>query len=132
MEDEVPQRITDASSMAQAFDVLGSYPMIGNFLGYQFVTDLNYSNLTNFSEMEFVVPGPGAVDGIRKCFTDQGGLNDVDIIKLVTESQESAFERLGLTFRTVQGGGCSLLTARTSSARCPRTHAGRVPAESSR
>ena len=121
MEDEVPQRISKASSMAQAFDVLRSYPTMGNFLAYQFVTDLNYSNLTNFSDMEFVVPGPGAVDGIRKCFTDQGGLNDADIIKWVTESQERAFERLGLKFRTLGGAGYSLSTARTSSARCLST-----------
>ena len=101
--DEVPQRITNASSMAQAFDVLRSYPTIGNFLAYQFVTDLNYSNITSFSEMEFVVPGPGALDGIRKCFTDQGGLNDADIIRFVTDSQEREFERLGLEFRTLGG-----------------------------
>ena len=109
MEDEVPQRITDASSMAQAFDVLRSYPTIGNFLAYQFVTDLNYSNLTNFSEMEFVVPGPGALDGIRKCFTDLGGLNDTDIIKVVTESQERELERMGLEFRTLGGRQLQLI-----------------------
>ena len=101
IEDEAARRIAEASSMAQAFDVLRSYPTIGDFLAYQFVTDLNYSDLTDFSEMEFVVPGPGALDGIRKCFKDQGGLNDADIIRLVTESQEGEFERLGLKFRTL-------------------------------
>ena len=103
MADEVPLRITEASSMAQAFDLLRSYPTIGGFLAYQFVTDLNYSNLTSFSEMEFVEPGPGALDGIRKCFEDLGGLNEADIIRLVTESQEGEFERLGLTFRDLGG-----------------------------
>ena len=109
MEDEVPQTITKASTMAQTFDVLRSYPTIGNFLAYQFATDLNYSNLTDFSEMEFVVPGPGALDGIRKCFADQGGLNDADIIRLVTESQEREFERLGLKFRTLGGRQLQLI-----------------------
>ena len=109
MDDEVPQRIADASTMAQAFDVLQSYPTIGNFLAYQFVTDLNYSNLTGFSEMEFVVPGPGALDGIRKCFADQGGLNDADIIRLVTERQEREIERLGLKFRTLGGRSLQLI-----------------------
>ena len=109
MEDEAPRRITEASSMAQAFDVLRSYPTIGDFLAYQFVTDLNYSDLTDFSEMEFVVPGPGALDGIRKCFRDQGGLNDSDIIRLVTESQEGEFERLGLKFRTLGGRQLQLI-----------------------
>ena len=109
MEDEAPRRITEASSMAQAFDVLRSYPTIGDFLAYQFVTDLNYSELTEFTEMEFVVPGPGALDGIRKCFRDQAGLNDADIIRLVTERQEGEFERLGLKFRTLGGRQLQLI-----------------------
>lgn len=101
MDDEVPLRIADASNMRQAFEVLRSYPTIGNFLAYQFVTDLNYSEMVNFSEMEFVIPGPGAIDGIHKCFSDLGGLNETDIIKLVTDRQEMEFERSGLNFRTL-------------------------------
>ena len=76
MEDEAPRRIADAASMTQAFEILRSYPMIGDFLAYQFVTDLNYSEICDFSEMEFVVPGPGARDGIHKCFSDLGGLSE--------------------------------------------------------
>ena len=99
MEDEVPQRIAGATSMRQGFEVLRSYPMIGDFLAYQFITDLNYSEICDFSEMEFVVPGPGARDGIHKCFTDLGGLSESDIIRLVADRQEYEFERLGLGFR---------------------------------
>ena len=109
MADGVPQRITEAPTMAQAFDLLRSYPTIGGFLAYQFVTDLNYSNLTDFSEMEFVEPGPGALDGIRKCFEDLGGLNEADIIRLVTENQEREFERLGLTFHNLGGRRLQLI-----------------------
>ena len=107
--DEVPQRITSASSMAQAFDVLRSYPTIGNFLAYQFVTDLNYSEVTDFSEMDFVVPGPGALDGIRKCFSDLGGLTEANLIRVVTERQEDEFERLGLRFRDLWGRRLQLI-----------------------
>jgi hypothetical protein len=53
-------------TMLEAFTLLRSYPMIGDFLAYQYATDLNYSNLTNFSEMQFVIPGPGAKGGISK------------------------------------------------------------------
>ena len=101
MEDEVPLKVAGASSMEEAFKILRSYPTIGDFLAYQFVTDLNYGNLTDFSEMEFVVPGPGALDGIRKCFTDLGGLTEADAIKAVTDRQEQEFERLGLRFRSL-------------------------------
>ena len=109
MDDEVPLRIADAPNMRQAFEVLRSYPTIGNFLAYQFITDLNYSEMVNFSEMEFVIPGPGAIDGIHKCFSDLGGLNETDIIKLVTDRQEMEFERSGLNFRTLGGRSLQLI-----------------------
>ena len=109
MADGVPQRIAGARTMRNAFDLLRSYPSIGDFLAYQFVTDLNYSVITNFSEMEFVVPGPGALDGIRKCFSDLGGLTEADLIRLVTERQEGEFQRLGLRFRDLWGRRLQLI-----------------------
>ena len=48
MDGEVPRRIADASNMGQAFELLRSYPTVGNFLAYQFVTDLNYSKSHRF------------------------------------------------------------------------------------
>ncbi len=109
MEDEVPKRVCDASSMREAFEILRSYPMVGNFLGYQFVTDLNYSEICDFSEMEFVIPGPGALDGVHKCFSDLGGLNEAEIIRLVTDRQSLEFKRLGLEFRTLWGRELQLI-----------------------
>ena len=109
MADEVPQRMADSRTMRDAFGLLRSYPSIGDFLAYQFVTDLNYSNVTNFSEMEFVVPGPGALDGIRKCFSDLGGLTEADLIRVVTERQEAEFDRLGLRFRDLWGRRLQLI-----------------------
>ena len=109
MDDELPYQIASAGSMRRAFEILRSYPMIGDFLAYQFVTDLNYSEICDFSEMEFVVPGPGARDGIHKCFNDLGGLSESDIIKLVTDRQEYEFERLELTFRSLWGRRLQLI-----------------------
>ena len=109
MEDEVPHQIAGATTMRQAFEILRSYPMIGDFLAYQFVTDLNYSEICDFSEMDFVVPGPGARDGIHKCFSDLGGLSEPDIIRLVTDHQGYEFERLGLTFRSLWGRQLQLI-----------------------
>ena len=109
MEDEVPHRIAASPTMRQAFETLRSYPTIGDFLAYQFVTDLNYSEISHFSEMEFVVPGPGARDGIHKCFSGLGGLSESDIIRLVTDRQEYEFERLGLKFRSLWGRRLQLI-----------------------
>ena len=109
MEDELPEKIAEARTMRDAFGLLRSYPSIGDFLAYQFVTDLNYSEVTDFSEMEFVVPGPGALDGIRKCFTDLGGLTEADLMRVVTERQEEEFDRLGLRFRDLWGRRLQLI-----------------------
>ena len=107
--DSVPQRITQMKRMRDVFEVLLSYPMIGDFLAYQYATDLNYSVLTSFSEMEFVVPGPGARDGIRKCFSDLGGLNEADVVKMVADRQEVEFDRLGLDFKSLWGRPLQLI-----------------------
>lgn len=109
MLDDLPERIADAQSMCEAFELLRSYETIGDFLAYQLVTDLNYSILINFSEMEFVVPGPGARNGIRKCFSNPKGLNNVDIIKVMTERQEEEFNRRGLKFQSLWGRPLQLI-----------------------
>jgi thymidylate kinase len=109
MASELPKKLSDASSMHKAFDLLKQFPTIGDFLAYQYVTDINYSEITNFSEMEFVVPGPGALDGIRKCFHDLGGLNEPEIIKFIAEIQDSEFERLGLNFQSLWGRKLQLI-----------------------
>lgn len=103
MIDKLALRIAECRSMRQAFELIRFYPMIGDFLAYQFVTDINYSPLSSFSEMEFVVPGPGARDGIRKCFHSLGGLNESDIIRWVTEHQEQEFTRFGISFQSLWG-----------------------------
>ncbi len=108
-QDELAMRIVECSSMSKAFALLRSYPSIGDFLAYQYVTDLNYSNLTNFKEMEFVVPGPGALDGIRKCFTDLGGLSEAEVIKFIAERQDECLAALGLRFPTLWGRRLQLI-----------------------
>jgi thymidylate kinase len=107
--DDLPLRLTDARTMQAGFALLKAYPTIGNFLAYQYITDINYSELTKFSEMEFVVPGPGALDGIRKCFADLGGLNESEIIKFIADRQEQEFERLELKFEPLWGRRLQLI-----------------------
>jgi thymidylate kinase len=109
MEDEVALTIAGSEGMRDVFALLRSYPMIGDFLAYQYATDLNYSNLTDFSEMEFVVPGPGAKGGISKCFESLGGLTEADLIRVVTERQQAEFERLGIDFKSLWGRPLQLI-----------------------
>lgn len=103
MADCLPAKLSATRHMKEGFDLLRSYPTIGDFLAYQFVTDVNYSTITDFGEGEFIVPGPGAVDGIRKCFADLGGLKEADVIRAVAEQQGEEFASRGLEFRSLWG-----------------------------
>jgi len=107
--DGVPDRIADAPYMSDAYAVLGSYPSIGPFLAYQFVTDLNYSSHLSFSEAEFVVPGPGAIRGLRKCFSDPGGYSPADLIRLTADMQHEEFARRGLDWHDLWGRDLQLI-----------------------
>jgi NTP pyrophosphatase (non-canonical NTP hydrolase) len=109
MAGDLSAQLAGAGSMQQAFNLIRGYPTIGDFLAYQYVTDVNYSTVTGFTETEFVVPGPGAIDGIRKCFADTGGMSDADVIRVMADRQEAEFERLGLDFRTLWGRRLQLI-----------------------
>ena len=105
----LPERLRDARSAETAFNLLREFPLIGDFLAYQLLTDLNYSPLLSFSEMDFVVAGPGALSGIRKCFSDTGGLPAADLIRLVAESQCDEFERREIEFESLWGRPLQLI-----------------------
>jgi hypothetical protein len=109
LDDRLADRLSATGSMGAAYDVLLEYRGIGPFLAYQLVTDLNYTSVLDFSEMDFVVPGPGARSGIRKCFTHPGDYDEVDVIRFMADSQEQEFERLGLHFETLWGRPLQLI-----------------------
>ena len=109
MKEELPKKISQAKNMQVAFGYLRQMPGIGDFLAYQYVTDLNYSQITDFSETSFVVPGPGAKNGIRKCFSDFGGLSEIEIISWMCEHQDREFRRLGIEFLTLWGRPLQLI-----------------------
>lgn len=104
-----PRRIENARSLREVFDIIRSYPSMGDFLAFQFTIDLNYSKMLDFSEMDFVVAGPGARDGIRKCFVDTAGLDFADVIRAVAEQADLEFECLGLNFQTLWGRPLQLI-----------------------
>jgi hypothetical protein len=109
MHERAPRRVAAARSLREVVEILRSFPSLGDFLAFQFAIDLNYSELINFAEMDFVAVGPGARDGIRKCFVDAAGLSDVDIVRIVTERADREFERLGLPFTNLWGRPLQLI-----------------------
>lgn len=101
--ERLPAKLASCQSLSSVFETLRSYPSLGPFLAFQFTIDLNYGPVIDFSEMEFVVPGPGARDGIRKCFSSFGDYSEADLIRFVADQQKESFERLGIEFPDLWG-----------------------------
>ncbi|MBF0333332.1 MAG: hypothetical protein HQL40_06750 [Alphaproteobacteria bacterium] len=104
MERRLPDRLHQRKeSLEYAFAQIRSFSGIGDFLAYQYTIDLNYGPLLAADEDDFIVPGPGALDGIRKCFSDIGDYSPASVIKIACEMQNQAFEALGLNFLDLWG-----------------------------
>ena len=103
IKDKIQNEIINCKSMEEAFYVLKQYPLIGNFMAYQLITDINYSEVVDFREDEFTVAGPGAIRGIKKCFSNLEGKTYEDVIKYMYDIQENEFKRLNLDFKYIRG-----------------------------
>lgn len=109
MTGDIGGKIADGGSLRSAFQILRTFPAMGDFLSYQFAIDLNYSAVFDFDEMEFVMPGPGARDGIRKCFGRASDGIEADVISYMAEHQQENFDRLGLDFAGLYGRPLQLI-----------------------
>ncbi|MDW3190945.1 MAG: putative DNA base hypermodification protein [Cytophagales bacterium] len=109
LNDGFHHKLSEMTNMEQLYNELITYPTLGSFLAFQYAIDINYSELTSFSEMEFVKAGPGAIDGIRKCFKHKGEYSDEDVIRLMCDRQEMEFERLEIKFQTLWGRSLQLI-----------------------
>lgn len=109
LNDGLADKLAAAGSMREAFEIIKAYPGMGDFLAFQFLIDINYSTALNFDEMEYVVAGPGARDGIRKCFGPNSAGYERDIIEYMAASQHEHFGRLGLPFGGLWGRPLQLI-----------------------
>jgi hypothetical protein len=102
-------RLLEASSLRELYEVLLRVHSFGPFLAFQFAIDLNYSELFKFSEMDFVVAGPGAHDGIAKCFTNAHEVSAEDVIRAVVDSADEQFDAAGIEFESLWGRPLQLI-----------------------
>jgi hypothetical protein len=90
--------LAKASELRELFEILIQVPSLGRFLAFQFAVDINYSTVTQSEEWDFVVAGPGAKAGLRKCFTRVPAGAEEEVIYWVAQTQGEHFERLGIEF----------------------------------
>ncbi len=103
LREDLPEKTASAASLSDVYEMLSAYPSLGRFLAFQFAIDLNYGPNLTFDEDAFVVAGPGAREGIAKCFTDRDGWSDEDIIRWTTDRQDREFAQRGIDFRDLWG-----------------------------
>lgn len=109
LRDDSLATIADARSLRELYERLLAVPSFGHFLAFQYAIDLNYSPCFDFSEMDHVVAGPGAIRGLAKCFTDTAGLEPEDLIRGVAEQSEEFFRRAGVEFSDLWGRPLQLI-----------------------
>lgn len=109
MRDGLAVFVDEGSGLERVYERLRSYPSMGRFLAFQFTIDLNYSDAMVAGEDEFVVAGPGACDGIVKCFGEAARGIESEVIRYMADTQESHFTRLGLDFPGLFGRRLQLI-----------------------
>lgn len=109
LKDGYHERLAACSTLAASFSLLSEVPSFGPFLAFQYAIDLNYSPITNFSEMEHIVAGPGALDGISKCFQNADDIAPADIIRYMSENQSEYLNSVDTVFDDLWGRPLQLI-----------------------
>lgn len=96
-------RVRSTASLEELFLLLRSVPGLGDFLAYQLAIDICYSTIVDHDEDEFVVAGPGALDGLSKVFPGMDLRKAAEVIRVLTEDQERWFGEFGFRFSGLFG-----------------------------
>ncbi len=107
--DGFPRLVASSKTLTAIYERLIKYPSVGRFLGFQYTVDMNYTPLMSASENQFVVAGPGACDGIRKCFGPEASGIEPGVIRYMVEHQDFHFARLKLEFDGLFGRSLHLI-----------------------
>ena len=103
------EEIASAPTLRHLYERLLLVPSFGPFLAFQYAIDLNYSPCFDFTEMDHVVAGPGALRGIRKCFATTAGLDPPDVIRAMSEQADEFLELAELDFTDLWGRRLQLI-----------------------
>ncbi|MBC5793018.1 MAG: hypothetical protein H8Z69_03165 [Nanohaloarchaea archaeon] len=101
--DETFETIDSAQSPQEVYNIINSLPGFGNFLSYQVLVDLLYDlgeepSVIEFNHNEWAKPGPGAKKGLKVLAENPGPDERLEIMRWLTENQESEFRDRGIDF----------------------------------
>lgn len=88
----------NSTSLEDSFNILNTYPGFGDFLSYQFALD--YSYLHNISYEDFIVPGPGALNGFNAVFEGLSKVYAPSVMKEITRRGITEFPYLKVAGKT--------------------------------
>lgn len=100
---ETVENILHAKNLEDLYKQILTIRGFGQFLAFQYAIDLNYTEIFKFNEESYVVAGPGAIDGISKCFSNYKEFQAADIIQAVYRIQDEAFQALDIEFTGIPG-----------------------------
>lgn len=92
----LPEQLERARGLADVYQALLKFPLVGPFMAYQLAVDLNYGPHLDFDENEFTMPGPGALRGLAKVFFGLGDLSPQGAVDWLVEQQPTIEERFGI------------------------------------
>lgn len=85
--------IKSSANQFEVFNHLKSFSGIGDFLAYQIFVDLTYIISFPFTEMNFVISGPGCERGINWIFSNRDGMNSEECLFWFTINQDYIAEK---------------------------------------
>jgi alpha-glutamyl/putrescinyl thymine pyrophosphorylase clade 1 len=95
LRDNVPESIVAANSYQHAVKILSGYDGIQDFTAQQYATDFSYTRWFQPTDSEtFILPGPGSIDGIAKCFGRSFDKEDCSIIIQLMRVSASELSRV--------------------------------------
>lgn len=108
-------------SLESLFNKLLNLSYIGNFLAMQFTIDLNYSEVFNFDENEFIIPGPGSLRGMDRCFEGQKKIKDyAEIIKWTQSNLDDLLAEKGYDVKFLPNRKPTLIDIQNTYCECDK------------
>ena len=89
------ENIKKSNSLKELYSNISSVMSMGPFLSMQYAIDFNYSELFDFDENEFIIAGPGAINGINRTFDFDGKPFYEEVIHWVKDNFEDLCKDYG-------------------------------------